>query len=164
MWDVHELDSLGLPPQDQDIVIFAVKFYLPVRWIVGNSKAFIRQDAPTAASFTELDVNRNLSLSDIFSVCVAADDHSRDSWDRSSDNPRERVHMIDFIHKIARQHLERYAELYNQYTLLVTVPLCQRVVASFRHPRGIKPKRRQQAMQQRAELLRTNVNRVMHEV
>ncbi len=74
--------------------------------------------------------------------------------------------MIDFVYKIARQHHQVFAEVYNRYTLLVTAPLCQRVIASFRHPLtgGIKPKRRQLALQQRAELLRTNVNRVMHEI
>ncbi len=131
VWDVDELESIGLTHQDQDAIIFALKYYLPVRWIVGNPKAFLRREAPTAASFEELDVNLNLSLSDVFSICVAADDHSRDSWDRSSDDPRVRAHMINFIYTVARQHHQVFAELYNRYTLLVTVPLCQRVVASF---------------------------------
>ena len=41
-----------------------------------------------------------------------------------------------------------------------------RVTASFRHPftGGIKRKKRVNAQQQRAELLRTNVIRVIHEV
>ncbi len=76
------------------------------------------------------------------------------------------VRMLDFIYKIARQHHRRYKDQYEAYTLKVPLQLHTKVIASFCHPftGGIKPKKRVNTQQQRAELLRTNVSRVIHEV
>ena len=35
IWDVDELGDVGLPHEDQDIVLVAVKYYLPVRLLAG---------------------------------------------------------------------------------------------------------------------------------
>ena len=40
VWDVDDLESLGLPPEESDIVLFCVKHFLPVHWIVANPGAF----------------------------------------------------------------------------------------------------------------------------
>ncbi len=165
VWDVDELEGVGLPHESQDIIIFAVKYYLPVRWIMDNSVAYLRDELPTVKSFKKLDVTTSLSVADVFAFFVNADEHCRDSWERSSDDPRERARMLDFIYKIARQHHRRYVDQYDAFTLRLAVPVHVRVAASFRHPftGGIKPKKRVNA-QCCAVLLRTNVNRVIHEV
>ena len=166
IWDVDELEGVGLPHENQDVVVFAVKYYLPVRWIAANPSAYLRDELPTIESFTKLDVTMSLSVADVFALFLNADEHCRDSWERSSDDPRERARMLDFINKIARQHHRRYEDQYDAFTLRIATPLQLRVIASFRHPftGGIKPKKRVNAQQQRAELLRTNVNRVIHEI
>ena len=117
VWEVDELESLGLPPKEADIVIFSVKHYLPVLWIVGNPKAFQNKDVPTADSFAQLNLARSMSLSETFAICMNADSHSRDTWERSVDDPKVRVYMLDFIYKIARQHHNLFENSYASFQL-----------------------------------------------
>ncbi len=79
VWEVDELESLGLPLKDADTVIFSVKHYLPVRWIVANTKAFKETNIPSAESFAQLNLARSMSLSETFAIFLDADSHSRDS-------------------------------------------------------------------------------------
>ncbi len=133
---------------------------------MANPVAYLRDDLPTVESFKKLDVTTSLSVADVFAFSVNADEHCRDSWERSSDDLRELRHMLEFIYKMARHHHRRYEDQYDAFTLRVAVPVHARVAASLRHPftGGIKPKRRVNAQEQRAELLRTSVNRVIHEI
>ena len=166
VWDVEDLESVGLPHNDADIVIFPVKHYLPVRWIAENGKAFGEGASPSAESLSRLNPTASLSLSDVFATILGADQHTSDSWERISDNPRERARMIDVVYKVARQHHDRFESAYAPYQLQFNSKLFLKVVGSFRQPftGGIRPKKRVRAEQQGAELLRTNVNRVLHEV
>ena len=166
IWDVDELEGVGLPHENQDVIVFAVKFYLPVRWMTANKTAYLQDELPSKKSFKKLDVTMSLSVADVFALFINADEHCRESRERSSDDPRERVRMLNFIYKIARQHNRRYEDQCEVYTLKMLARSRTKVIASFRHPftGGIKPNKRVNAQQQRAELLRTNVNRVIHVV
>ncbi len=109
--------------------------------------------------FKILDVTMSFSVAGVFVFFLIAED-------RSSDDPRERVRLLDFVYKIARQHHRGFGHKYDAFTLQVPEPIHTRVAASFRHSStgGNKPKKRVNARQQREELLRTNVNRVIHKV
>ncbi len=95
-----------------------------------------------------------------------ADSHSRDSWERSVDDPKMRAYMLDFAYKVARQHHGLFENSYAPFQLRYKPHLFLDVVDSFRHPftGGIRPKERATAEQQRGELLKNNVNRVLHEM
>ncbi len=103
VWDIKDLESVGLPHNDADIVIFSVKYYLPVRWIAENGKAFREGALPSAESLSRLNPTASLSLNDVFATIMGADQHTSDSWERSSDNPRERV-----IHEVYCQYKEGF--------------------------------------------------------
>ena len=166
VWEVDELESLGLPPKDADIVIFFVKHYLPVRWIVTNPKAYKEKNIPSAESCAQLNLAKNLSVSEIFATFLESDLHSRESWERSVDDPRMRAHMLNFICKIAPQHHSLFENAYAPYQLRYKPHPFLDVVHSFRHPftGGLRPKKRATAEQQRGELLKNNVRRVLHEM
>ncbi len=74
-----------------------------MRWIVANPKAYKVKKIPTAESFAQLNLAKSLSLSETFATFLESDSHSRESWERSVDDPRMRAQMLDFIYKIARQ-------------------------------------------------------------
>ena len=90
--EVNELESLGLPPKDADIVIFSVKHYLPVRWIVANPKAYKEKNIPSAERFAQLNLSKSLSLSEASATFLESE-----SWERSVGVPRMQAHMLDFI-------------------------------------------------------------------
>ncbi len=122
VWEIDELESLGLPPKDADIVIFSVKHYLLVRWIVANPEAFRENKVPTADSFAKLNLIRSMSLSETFAICLDADSHSRDSWERSVDDPKMRAYLLDYIYKIARQHRSLFENAYAPFQLRYKPP------------------------------------------
>ena len=132
-----------------------------MRWIVANPKAY-KAKIPTAESFAQL----NLSLSETFATFLESDSHSRESWETCADDPRTRAHMQDFIYKIAQQHPSLFENAYAPFQLRQKLYLFLDVVDSFRHPftGGLRPKKRATAEQQRGELLKNNVNRVLHEM
>ena len=109
-----------------------------------------------------MDVEKNLSLGDVFAIVMNADQFVESSWERSSDDPRMRARMIDVIYKVARQHHQRFADHYLNVQLSFSSKLFLNVVERFRHPftGGLRPKKKRTVGQQRAELLRVNVNRV----
>ena len=85
---------------------------------------------------------------------------------RSSDDPRPRARMLDFICQKARQHHERYEEAYSTYQLKLDFYSFRDVVACFRDPftGEVRPKKRATAELQRSDLLNTNVNRVINQM
>ena len=74
--------------------------------------------------------------------------------------------MLDFIYKIARQHHGLFENSYAPFQLRYKPQLFLDVVDSFRRPftGEIHPKKRATAEQQRGELLKNNVRRVLHEM
>ena len=74
--------------------------------------------------------------------------------------------MIDIVYRVARQHHRQHRQAYAPYQLQFNSKLFLNVTNSFRQPftGGIRPRKKVTAEQQRAELLKTNVNRVIHEV
>ncbi len=74
--------------------------------------------------------------------------------------------MLYFICRIARQHHKRYEEVYVFFQSNFDSFSFRDVVASFRHQLtgGIHPTKRDTAEQQRGDLLKTNVIRVIHEM
>ncbi len=115
VWDLEDLESLGLPHKNSNHVIFCVKNYLPVRWIAANPTAFSQVEAPTEESLKRVDVEKNLSLCDVFSVMMT--DFVENSWERRFDDPRMRARMIDIVYKVARQHHDRFADQYSPFQL-----------------------------------------------
>ena len=95
--EVDELESLGLPPKDADIVIFSVKRYLPMRWIVANPKAFKEKNIPTADSFALLNLAKSLSLSETFAVFLEGESHSRNPTEVSMTRDSVPTCWISFI-------------------------------------------------------------------
>ena len=164
VWDLEDLESLGLPHKNSNHVIFSVKNYLPVRWIAANPTAFRQVEAPTEESLKGV-VEEYLPLCSVFSVMMAADEFVENSWERSSDDPRMRARMIDVVYKVARQHHDRFAGQYSPFQLSFSSKIFFGVTDYFRQPftGGVRPRERKTAEQQRAELLRVNVNRVIHE-
>ncbi len=73
--------------------------------------------------------------------------------------------MIDIVYKVARQHHDGFEYAYKPYQLQFNWKLFLKVTGSFQQPftGGIRPRKKVTAEQQRAELLGTNVNRVIHE-
>ncbi len=74
--------------------------------------------------------------------------------------------MNDIVYKVARQHHEHFASAYAPYQLQFDSKLFLKVADSFRQPftGRVRPRKEVTAEQQRPELLKTNVNRVIHEV
>ncbi len=146
-------------------MIFCLKSYLPVRRIAANSQAYAELELATEGSLQRLEVEKNLSLNDVFAIVMNADKFVESSWERSSDDPKMRARMIDIIYKVAKQHHQLFADYYLNVQLSFSSKLFINVVERFRHPftGGLKPKKKKTAGQQRAELLRVNGNRVLHE-
>ena len=124
VWDIEDLEGVGLPHNYADIVIFSVKHYLPVRWIAENGKAFREGALPSAESLSRLNPTASLSLSDVFATIMGADQHTSDSWERSSDNPRERARMIDVVYNVARQPQDRFENAYAHHSNCSSTPSC----------------------------------------
>ncbi len=166
VWDTEDLECVDLPHNDGDIVMFSVKYYLPVRWIAENGKVFKEGALPSAESLNRLNPTASLSLNDVFATIMGAYQHTSGMWERNSDNPPERARMIDIVYKVARQHQYLFENAYAPFQLQFNCKLFLKVAGSFRQPftGGIRPKKRVTTEQQRAELLRTNVNRVNYEV
>ncbi len=164
VWDLEDLESLCLPHKNSNHVMFCVKNYLPVRWIAANPTAFRQVEAPTEESLKGV-VEEYLPLCSVFSVMMAADEFVENSWERSSDDPRMRARMIDVVYKVARQHHDGFAVQYSPFQLSFSSKIFISVTDYLRQPftGGLRPRERKTAEQQRAELLRVNVNRVMHE-
>ena len=146
-------------------MIFCLKSYLPVRWIAANPPAHAELETPSGDALQRVDVEKNLSLNDVFAIVMGADKFVESSWERSSDDPRMRARMFDMIYKVARQHHQRFADHHLNVQLSFSSKLFINVVERFRHPLtgGLRPKEKKTAGQQRAELLRVKVNRVLHE-
>ncbi len=162
--DLEDLEILGLPHKNSNYVIFCVKNYLPVRWIGANPTAFKQMDAPTEESLKKVNVEKSLSLCDVFSVMMAADEFVESSWERSSDDPRKRTKKIGIVYKVARQHHVRFADHYLPCQLSFSSKIFISVIDYLRQPftGGVRPRERRTAEQERAELLRVNVNRVVY--
>ncbi len=133
---------------------------------MANPEAFKEKNVPTADSFAKMNLTRSMSLSETFAICLDTDSHSRDSWERSVDDPKMRAYMLDYIYKIARQYQSLFENSYAPFQLRYKPHFFLDVVDSFRHPftGGLRPKKRATPEQQRGELLKTNVNRVLHEM
>ncbi len=56
VWDLEDLEGIGLPHRDSNHVIFCLKNYLPVRWIAANPQAYAELEAPTEDSLQRVDV------------------------------------------------------------------------------------------------------------
>ena len=165
VWDLEDLEGIGLPHCDSNQVVFCLKSYLPVLWIAANPQAYAELEAPSGESLQRVDVEKNLSLSDVFALVMGADKFVESSWERSPDDPRMRARMTDMIYKVARQNHQRFADHYLNVPLSFSSKLSINVVERFRHPftGGLRPKKKKTAGQQRAELLPVNVIRVLHE-
>ncbi len=112
VWDLEDLEGIGLPHRDCNHVIFSLKNYLPVRWIAANPQAYADLEAPSEESLQRVDVEKNLALNDVFAIVMGADKFVEGSWERSSDDPRMRARMTDIIYKVAKQHHQRFADNY----------------------------------------------------
>ncbi len=166
VWDLENLERLGLPPKSANNVLFNVKQYLPVRWIASNPKAYRDGDMPTEANFAKIDMSKDLSLCDVFCIVLDADKHVRESWDREAANPRSAARMTKVIFEVARAHHDKYQAQYDRYTLEFDKKLFIESANSFRHQLtgGIRPEVQSSANEQRKELLRLNLTHVFHEV
>ena len=79
VWDIDNLESVGLPHHDADIVIFSVNHYLPVRWIAENAKSFRDGILPSPESLSRLNPTASLSLDQVFTGIMSADRQTSDS-------------------------------------------------------------------------------------
>ncbi len=164
--DVDDLEGVGLSHNDANIVIFSVKHYLPVRWKAENAKISRKECCPRQRAGAKLNPFASLSLDEVFATIMSADRHMTDSWARSSDHLRDAARMIDIVYKVAREHHDSFEYVYLPYQLQFTSKFFLKVIGSFRKPFtfGIRPRKNITAEQPRTENLRTNVNRMIHEV
>ena len=142
VWDLEDLESLGLPHKNSNHVIFCIKNYLPVRWIAANTTAFKQVEAPTEECLKRVDVEKNFSLCDVFSVMMAADEFVEVSWDRSLGDPRMRARMIDVVYKVARQHHVRFADQFLPFQLCFSSNIFITIIDYFRQlfTGGVRPR------------------------
>ncbi len=131
IWDVDDLESVDLPLNDADIVILSVKHHLPVRWIAENAKSFLERVLTSPERLSKLNPTASFSLNEVFATIMSANRHTSDSWERSSDNPRERAMMIDIVYKVARQHHDRFECAYAPYEPQFNSKLFLKVTSSF---------------------------------
>ena len=115
IWDVEEIRSLGLPDQQQKVIILVVSTMLALRWIEENVTKYRESNTPTAESIYAIDYSRRLELFETACKVFAIPVEVRHVWSRLGFFPWFRATLTSWLYMVTKDHMRKYQKEYRQF-------------------------------------------------
>ena len=115
VWDVEEIQSIGLPDHQQKVTILVVSTMLASRWIEENVTKYRESKAPTAESIHAIDYNKRLELFETACKVFAIPMEVRQVWSRIRFFPWFRATLTSWLYMVTKDHMKKYQKEDRQF-------------------------------------------------
>ena len=115
VWDVEEIQSIGLPDHQQNVTILVVSTMLALRWIEENVTKYGESKAATAESIHAIDYSRRLELFETVCKVFAIPMEVRHVWSRIRFFPWFRATLTSWLYIATKDHMKNYQKEYRQF-------------------------------------------------
>ena len=115
VWDMEEIQSIGLPDHRQKVTILVVSTMLALRWIEENITKYREAGTPTAESIYAIDYSRRLELFETACKVFAIPTEVRHVWSRLRYFPWFRATLTSWLYMTTKDHMRKHQKEYRQF-------------------------------------------------
>ena len=115
VWDVEEIQSIGLPDHQQKVTILVVSTMLASRWIEENVTKYRESKAPTVESIHAIDYNKRLELFETACKVFAIPMEVRQVWSRIRFFPWFRATLTSWLYMVTKDQMKKYQKEDRQF-------------------------------------------------
>ena len=115
VWDVEEVQSIGLPDHQQKVTILVVSTMLALRWIEENVTKYRESKTPTAESIHAIYYSRRLELFEFVCKVFAIPMEVRHVWSCIGFSPWFRATLTSWLYMATKDHMKKYQKENRQF-------------------------------------------------
>ena len=115
VWDVEEIQSIGLSDHQQKVTILVVSTMLALRWIEENVTKYRESKTPTAESIYAIDYSRRLELFETVCKVFAIPMEVRHVWSRIRFFPWFRATLTSWLYIATKDYMKKHQKEYRQF-------------------------------------------------